>query len=195
MATGSRRKTTSTSRRRPLTSTVEREGFIIPLWDPLWSNQARDPDFGLYIPAFEPDVRHRFRIDPTSIFATIYEQRFGRPSPLWAGEPMEIFSAGFHIHYLGSGASARIARQGNDDTCLVEIPRWDFHWQSNYFFEEPKVLEPGDELFIECRYDNTAGHQPRVDGRPQEPRDTFWGESSLDEMCIGIFLVAPPAGP
>jgi hypothetical protein len=33
-------------------------------------------------------------------------------------------------------------------------------------------------------YDNSAAHQPIVDGVQQQPRTVTFGEGSLDEMCL-----------
>ena len=35
-----------------------------------------------------------------------------------------------------------------------------------------------------CEYDNSAAHQPVVDGAQLAPRNVTWGEGSLDEMCL-----------
>jgi hypothetical protein len=45
-----------------------------------------------------------------------------------------------------------------------------------------------------CVYDNSAAHQPVVNGVQQAPRDVAWGEGTLDEMCLTYAVVlVPPA--
>jgi hypothetical protein len=50
---------------------------------------------------------------------------------------------------------------------------------------DPLELRAGDTVRLTCRWDNSAANQPIVDGVQQQPREVRWGESSLDEMCLG----------
>ena len=50
----------------------------------------------------------------------------------------------------------------------------------------------GDELRLQCHFDNSAGNQPVVDGVPEEPRDIHWGEGTTDEMCLGMLQITRP---
>ncbi len=95
-----------------------------------------------------------------------------------------------HMHLLGR----RIALSVVGGAQLIEIPRWDFHWQNAYSFAKPITLRPTDVVRIECDYDNSYANQPVIRGQQQPPRDVHWGESTLDEMCA-IVLTAAPAAP
>jgi hypothetical protein len=77
---------------------------------------------------------------------------------------------------------------------MVDIPDWHFHWQQFYRFlpGQEVVLQPGDEIRLECVYDNSEQHQPEVDGEPIAPRDVTWGEGTLDEMCLNYIIVRVP---
>ena len=92
-----------------------------------------------------------------------------------------------HMHTLGK----RVVTSVNDSP-LVEIPRWDFHWQMAYQFQNPVALRPTDSLVVECDYDNSFANQPVVDGEKQMPRDVTWGEGTADEMCISFLHVRMP---
>jgi hypothetical protein len=67
----------------------------------------------------------------------------------------------------------------------LDIPRWDFNWQNSYRFLEPKVVLPGDQLAIECQWDNSA----------PGARDVNWGDGTRDEMCLGVLYITPEQGP
>ena len=71
---------------------------------------------------------------------------------------------------------------------LLDIPRWDFHWQNAYTLERPGRAEPGDVVRVTCRHDvrkrTHGGH-----GVPSTPRYVLWGEGTTDEMCLGILQV------
>jgi hypothetical protein len=68
-----------------------------------------------------------------------------------------------------------VKRQGGDETCLLDIPAWNFHWQGGYQLKEPITFNPGDKMFVQCNFDNTT----------MSPVE--WGEGTGDEMCLGVF--------
>ena len=148
---------------------VEKTAFWMPWANPLWLNGS------MRIPAGEADVKHGFTYDPTSFFTD--------------GKPIDIWAAGLHMHMLGTSARSWITRQGGEEACVADIPRWDFNWQSGVAFDEPVRFNPGDKLGLECHWDNTMENQPVVDGRRLTPQDRNWGEGSTDEMCLGVFYI------
>lgn len=96
-----------------------------------------------------------------------------------------VYGAFPHMHVLGK----RITLSVVGGAQLLEIPRWDFHWQSTYSFVNPVTFLSTDSLNLECDYDNSADNQPLIMGQRQVPRDVSWGESTFDEMCLAIFTV------
>ncbi len=50
-------------------------------------------------------------------------------------------------------------------------------------------MNPGDQLSVQCTFDNTAENQPLVNGVKVTPRDRNWGARTEDEMCVGGILV------
>jgi hypothetical protein len=113
------------------------------------------------------------------------------PTPLAGDVPIEIHDVGLHLHNLGKSARMSIERADGSETCLLDIPRWDFHWQGNYRLAQPVTLSPGDRLKVECRWDNSPPNQPIIDGKPKVPADVTWGEGTNDEMCLGLFYMHP----
>lgn len=94
-----------------------------------------------------------------------------------------------HMHLLGTSLQAALLPPPNADgqeTCLIDVPKWDFHWQQSYPLapETRLPVKKGDRLSVRCTYDNSAEAQPMVDGMKQQPRDLRWGEGTLDEMCL-----------
>jgi hypothetical protein len=151
---------------------VERVGDVVQLVDSWWIL------VDMSIPAGAPDVVHRWR---------------GRPSELSSSVTYDIQWVDLHMHTLGSRGSVSIARSGLPRRLepLLQIPDWEFNWQQTYVFQQPVTLNPGDELEVECHFDNTAANQMIVDGRRLEPRNVNWGEATTDEMCLGNVLVSP----
>lgn len=99
-----------------------------------------------------------------------------RPGNLWGVFP--------HMHQIGSAIRVDLVRADGSRQCVINIPKWDFHWQGQYLFEQPIPVRAGDRLQTTCVWDNSAAHQPIVDGVPQQPRDVTFGEGSTDEMCL-----------
>jgi hypothetical protein len=78
-----------------------------------------------------------------------------------------------------------IQRAAGAHECVLDIPRWNFHWQGAYGLTNPKRVERGDSLSIECHWDNSATNQP--DGLA--PRELNWGERTDDEMCLAFLYI------
>lgn len=161
-----------------LADAVERRGIGTPFW---WFNNWENG--GMPIPAGEASVTHEMTVDPSFELAVL--------APWITSRNIEIHVAALHMHQLGSSGQI-IVRSPIGDSCLVDIPAWDYHWQNAYELEEPVELFLGeDELFLSCTWDNSAANQPYVDGVQQEPRDVNWGVKVSDEMCIGFLYMVP----
>jgi len=159
-------------------SEVRRRALILPFWNFFdWSMGG-----GMLIPRDATDVMHQYEFDPAPARNIL--------AP-WIGEDqVQILGVGMHMHQLGKSGRLEIRRAGEGAQCMLDIPRWDFSWQSSYFFEEPVPFTMGaDRLFLECHFDNSDANQPIVNGAKAASRDVRWGEDSRDEMCIGYALI------
>lgn len=90
---------------------------------------------------------------------------------------IEIWGVAPHMHTRGRTMRVS-ATTAAGDVCLVDVPRWDFSWQSAYFYERPVVLNGGDTVTLRCGFDTTGATGP-----------TQWGESTDEEMCINYLYV------
>lgn len=122
----------------------------------------------LDIPAGEPAASH----------VRMFRNYTDRPLTLAAMTP--------HMHQLGDKLTATIERADNSEECLVDIPKWDFNWQTQLQLGlgDAVTLMPGDGIRLECIFDNSPANQPFVDGAQIDPRDVSWGDGTLDEMCM-----------
>lgn len=146
---------------------VEREAFML-LWADIDWLSGNMP-----IPAGDADVEHHFAYDPTRVMDFLTDV-------IEPDQPFLLYSAAHHMHLLGSTARHEIQRGDGSTTCLLDIPRWDFSWQSFYGFGEPVRFDPGDVLSLSCHWDNAAGDA-----------EVNWGEGTSDEMCLGIYYATP----
>jgi hypothetical protein len=156
-----------------LADSVERPGLMVGVFNPDWILGSQY----FSIPRGQRDVTYTHTADASSVF------QFFEPGTV------SVDMAQPHMHLLGSKAVARIERANSSREVLVSVPKWDFRWQRFYWFKRPVPLRQGDGFSIECHYDNTAAHQPLVNGTQQTPRDVTWGVGSSDEMCmVGLYL-------
>jgi len=87
-----------------------------------------------------------------------------------------------HMHTLGR--TLRVDAHGTKDACLVDVDRWDFHWQNAWWYDQPVTLSKVTALEITCGFDTTS--------RTESVR---WGDSTTDEMCISYFYVTTSDAP
>jgi mono/diheme cytochrome c family protein len=99
-----------------------------------------------------------------------------------------IYIAAGHMHLLGAAVRIELNPGTPDAKVLLDIPRWNFHWQNAYTLARPVQAQPGDVVRVTCRHDVSkrthGGH-----GVPRTPRYVLWGEGTTDEMCLGILQV------
>ena len=91
------------------------------------------------------------------------------------------------MHLLGASIRVELNPGTPRRRVLLDIPRWDFHWQNAYQLVKPVSAGPGDVLRVTCRHDVTKRHH--TEGVPHTPRYILWGEGTTDEMCLGIVQV------
>ncbi|MSQ84103.1 MAG: hypothetical protein EXR77_14670 [Myxococcales bacterium] len=108
-------------------------------------------------------------------------------------KPWTIVGVMAHMHQLGKQISV-VKKAAPKDVCLVDIERWDFNWQQGYRFlpGEQVTVKPGEKLVLQCAYDNSAAHQPTVNGVQSPPKAVAWGEGTGDEMCLAYVTLMEP---
>lgn len=96
-----------------------------------------------------------------------------------------------HMHLLGTKISATVepaspSPEAGSESCLIDIPGWDFNWQQTYPLAETSSVpvKKGDGVRLRCTYDNSEENQPLVNGMKKLPSEVTWGEGTLDEMCL-----------
>jgi hypothetical protein len=99
-----------------------------------------------------------------------------------------IVAVAGHMHLLGASIRLELNPGTSRARVLLDIPRWDFHWQGAYTLETPIQARPGDVVRVTCRYDVSRREQG-MHGVPKTPRYILWGEGTTDEMCLGILQV------
>lgn len=160
-----------------LESKVKKRALVEALSDLKW---IRDDD--MLIPAYAKDTMHDYEEDPT-LFISAFDNTFVD------GVPVKVHAGTLHLHQMGSAAKFEVLRKDGTRECIVNIPKWDFHWQLPYTLATPITVNPGDKLRVECRWDNSQENQPYVNGVQRTPVDLNWGARTEDEMCVaGVYI-------
>lgn len=147
-----------------LEETVEREISGVVVYNPAWLLGKT-----MLIPAGETDATFTYGYDPTLVTG---------------GKPFLVHGVSLHMHERGASGSLAIERQGGELECLLHVADWDYHWQGEYLLSDGVRVEPGDQLKVECHFDNSQANQPGG----VEPVDQWWGDSK--EMCIASLLIS-----
>ena len=93
-----------------------------------------------------------------------------------------------HMHVRGKAFRYELQSADGKRSTLLDIPKYDFNWQTTYVLNEPLPLAPGDRLFCTAAYDNSAKNL----NNPDPTQTVRWGDQTWDEMMIGYFHYATP---
>ncbi|MBS1150571.1 MAG: hypothetical protein H6Q89_2269 [Myxococcaceae bacterium] len=122
-----------------------------------------------------PLVDKKFAIPPNSMgYARSIEFELPVDATIWGVIP--------HLHTKGATAKVEILPPTGTtgaDTCLVDIPKWDFQWQQFYFFSAPRgvPMSANSRLKLSCSWNNPTS------------QTVTWGEGTDDEMCLAFLYV------
>jgi hypothetical protein len=94
-----------------------------------------------------------------------------------------------HMHLRGKRFEYNLVRPDHTKETLLRV-NYDFYWQLSYRLAEPRLVKAGTELQAVAWYDNSAKNAHNPD--PDSP--VRWGDQTYNEMMVGFFDVAVPAG-
>ena len=86
-----------------------------------------------------------------------------------------------HMHYRGKRFSYEALYPDGTGEVLLNVPQYDFHWQSQYRLTQPKRLPAGTVLRARGAFDNSAQNNDNPDPRAA----VSFGEQTTDEMFVG----------
>ncbi len=86
-----------------------------------------------------------------------------------------------HMHVRGKAFKYELVGADGKTETLLDIPRYDFNWQLQYDYAQPKFLPRGSTLRITAIFDNSAGNP----ANPDPNKTVRWGPQTTDEMMIG----------
>jgi hypothetical protein len=92
-----------------------------------------------------------------------------------------LFSIAPHAHLICTSMMAFGVTFQGDTIPLVDIPKWDFHWQGAYQFQKPLKIPAFTKLHGYATYDNTSSNLHNPNSPPQVINV---GEATTDEMML-----------
>jgi hypothetical protein len=73
---------------------------------------------------------------------------------------------------------------------LLEVPRYDFNWQTTYAYKEFKKLPAGSKMVYTATWDNSSANP----NNPDPSATVRWGEPTTDEMMYGYLSFIDESG-
>jgi peroxiredoxin len=101
---------------------------------------------------------------------------------------IEVLSFMPHMHLRGKSFSYEARYPDGRRETLLDVPQYDFNWQTVYQLAEPVSLPSGAYLQCVAHFDNSTSNL----NNPDPTKTVGWGDQSWDEMMIGYFDVAVP---
>lgn len=93
-----------------------------------------------------------------------------------------------HMHLRGSAAKYTAYYPDGTSEMLLNTPDYDFNWQREYFYKNPKEIPAGTRIEFEIVYDNSQENAERVGFNPA--RAIKFGGPTTDEMDLGWYTFA-----
>ncbi len=94
-----------------------------------------------------------------------------------------------HRHLRGKRFEYNIIRPDGGFQTLLRV-NYDFYWQLSYRLAQPLDLKAGTILQAVAWFDNSRNNPHN----PDPTKEVRWGDQTSDEMMVGFFDIAVPAG-
>lgn len=97
-----------------------------------------------------------------------------------------------HMHLRGKDFLIKAIYPDGKDQILLNVPKYDFNWQTYYVPKEPIVIPKGTKIECVAHYDNSKNNK----FNPDPNKEVAWGEQTWEEMMIGwvSYYIDSPAG-
>ena len=96
-------------------------------------------------------------------------------------EDVRITSYMPHMHLRGKDFQIKAVYPDGSSKILLNVPKYDFAWQSYYIPTDPVVIPKGTRIECTAHYDNSAKNK----FNPDPTKEVKWGDQTWEEMMIG----------
>jgi hypothetical protein len=98
---------------------------------------------------------------------------------------VQLLEAAPHMHLRGKAMDLRATYPTGESETLFHVPHYDFNWQINYYFANPKPLPRGTRLEVTGTWDNSANNP----FNPDPTAEVRWGDQSWEEMLQALIML------
>lgn len=95
---------------------------------------------------------------------------------------MLIYNIMPHSHLRGRAGTMTAVYPDGREEILLNVPKYDFNWQTVYEYREPKTIPAGSKLVWSFSWDNS----PQNKANPDATQPVRWGDQTFEEMGIGF---------
>jgi hypothetical protein len=103
-------------------------------------------------------------------------------------DELTLISLSPHMHLRGKAFRYELVLPSGDREVLLDVPRYDFNWQTSYLLAEPRTLPAGSVIFCRAQFDNSEANP----ANPDPTKSVRWGEQTWEEMMLGFIDVSLP---
>ncbi len=111
------------------------------------------------------------------------------PAELEPSQPIRIWALFPHTHLRGTRWKYTLEKPDGSSDVVLDVPRYDFNWQTYYFFAKPLEVPAGAVLKSLAWYDNSASNRHN----PDATKAVTWGDQTWEEMQYTGFLYSVPS--
>jgi hypothetical protein len=95
-----------------------------------------------------------------------------------------------HMHTRGKAFKYEAFYPDGKQEVLLDVPSYDFNWQTTYHLKEPKPIPKGTRLVCTAHWDNSEENL----SNPDPTKTVTWGDQTFEEMMIGFYVEQYPKG-
>ena len=141
-------------------------------------------EFGLYF-ASQPPEQRIVAIDTLRDLDFVIPPKDGNfvsHANMILARPARLLSVQPHMHVRGKSMTVvAVFPDGRRET-VIDVPRYDFNWQTTYVLAKPLELPEGTRLESSAGFDNSPNNR----FNPNASAAVKWGDQTTDEMHIAF---------
>jgi hypothetical protein len=110
------------------------------------------------------------------------EAKYVSNAEMTLAEGARLLSVQPHMHLRGASMRVRAVFPDGRSEDLVNVPRYDFNWQTTYALADPLTLPLGTRIESQATFDNSANNR----FNPDPSKTVHWGDQTTDEMHVAF---------
>jgi hypothetical protein len=111
-----------------------------------------------------------------------YQENFITRAELVIDNNVQLYQILPQLHYRGSAIRFDAHLPTGEVEAILNVPKYNYNWQIDYRFSEPKFLPAGTKIVATATYDNSN----KNNFNPDASQDVPWGRESYNEILAGV---------